>query len=54
MLLSKTAQGVMDGGENEQMGVGQYWVSFYFEKEYAREEDEVLWPYHQKTLLKKD
>ena len=42
MVLSKTAQGVMDGEENEQMGVGQDWVRFYIENEYGGEYDEVL------------
>ena len=33
----------MDGGENEQMGVGEDCVCFDVEKEYVGEEDEVLW-----------
>ena len=37
-----TAQGVMGGEENEQMGVGEDWVCFDVEKEYDGEEDEVL------------
>ena len=44
LLLSKTAQGVMDGEENEEMGVGEDWVCFDVEKEYGGEEDEVIWP----------
>ena len=44
LLLSKTAQSVMDGEENEEMGVGEDWVCFDVEKEYGGEEDEVLWP----------
>ena len=39
-MLSKTAQDVMDGEENEQMGVGEDWVCFDLEKEYVGEEDE--------------
>ena len=35
----------MGGEENEQMGVGEDWVSFDVEKEYGGEEDEVLWPH---------
>ena len=35
----------MDGEENEQMGVGEDWVCFDVEKEYAGDEDEVSWPY---------
>ena len=27
------------------MGVGEDWVSFYVEKEYGGEEDEVIWPH---------
>ena len=46
MVLSKTAWGVMDGEEIEQMGVGEDWVCFDVEKEYVGEEDEVLWPHH--------
>ena len=42
MVLSKTAQGVMGGEENEQMGVGEDWVCFDVEKEYGVEEDGVL------------
>ena len=38
-------KGVMDGEENEQMGVGEDWVCFDVEKEYVGEEDEVLWPH---------
>ena len=29
----------MGGEENEQMGVGEDWVSFYVEKVYGEEED---------------
>ena len=32
----------MDGEENEQLGVGEDWVSFDVEKEYGGEEDSVL------------
>ena len=39
MVLSKTAYGVMDGEENEQMGVGEDWVCYDFEIEYGGEED---------------
>ena len=35
----------MGGEENEQIGVGEDWVSFDVEKEYGGEEDEVLWPH---------
>ena len=35
MVLSKSAQGVMGGEENELMGVGQDWVCFHVEKEYG-------------------
>ena len=45
MVLSKSAQGVMDGEENEQMGAGEDRVCFDVEKEYVGEEDEVLWPH---------
>ena len=45
MVLSKTAQGVMGGEKNEQMGVGENWVCSGVEKEYGGEEDEVLWPH---------
>ena len=48
MVLSKSAQGVMAGEENEQMAVGQDWVCFDVEKEYGGEEDEVLWPHRPK------
>ena len=34
MVLSKTAQGVMDGEENEEMGGGEDWVCFDVEKAY--------------------
>ena len=44
-MLSKTAQGVMGGEENEQMGVGENWVCSDVEKEYGGEEDEVIWPH---------
>ena len=44
-MLSKTAQDVMGGEENEQMGVGENWVCSDVEKEYGGEEDEVLWPH---------
>ena len=50
----------MEGEENEQMGVGEDWVSFDVEKEYVGEEDEVLWPhrpeerYGEKTDARKD
>ena len=59
-MLSKTAQGVMDGEENEQMGVGEDWVCFDDEEEYVGEEDEVIWPhrpeerYGEKTDARKD
>ena len=53
MVLSKTAQSVMGGEENEQMGVGQDLVCFDVEKEYGGEEDEVLWSQSVKTALKK-
>ena len=43
MVLSKIAQGVMGGEENEQICVGQDRVCFDVEKEYGGEEDEVLW-----------
>ena len=33
--------GLMDGEENEQMGVGQDWVCFDVEKDYG---GEVVWP----------
>ena len=45
MVLSKTAYGVVEGEENEQMGVGEDWVCFDVEKEFGGEEDEVLWPH---------
>ena len=48
MVLSKTAQGVTGGEENEQMGVGQDWVCFDVEKKYGGEEDEVLWSHRKK------
>ena len=35
----------MEGEENEQMGVGEDCVCFDVEKEYGREEDEVLRPH---------
>ena len=54
-MSSKTAQGVMGGEENEQMGVGQDWVSLCFdvEEEYVGEEDEVLWPHRPKNSMEK-
>ena len=55
MVLSKTAQGVMCGEENEQMGVGEDWVCCDGENEYGGEEDEVLWPHHpEKPVWRKD
>ena len=33
----------MDGGENEQMGVGEDCVCFDVEKEYVGKEDDVIW-----------
>ena len=44
-MLSRTAQSVMDGEGNEQIGVGEDWVCFDVEKEYGGEEDVVLWPH---------
>ena len=50
----------MDGEEHDQMGVGEDWVCFDVEKEYIREEDDVLWPhrpeerYGEKTDARKD
>ena len=41
MVLSKTAQGIVGGEENEQMGVGQECARFDVEKEYGGEDDEV-------------
>ena len=43
-MLSKTAQGVVDGEENEQMGVGEDWVCFDVDQEYGGEEHEVIGP----------
>ena len=40
-VLSKTAWGVMDGEENEQMSVGQDWGYFDVERE-ARERDSAM------------
>ena len=60
MVLSKTAYGVMDGEENEQMDVGEDWLCFDVEKECVGEEDEVLWPhlpeerYGEKTDARED
>ena len=42
---TSSAQGVMGGEENEQIGIGEDWVCFDVEKEYGEEEDEVLWPH---------
>ena len=42
---TSSAQGVMGGEENEQIGAGEDWVCFDVEKEYGGEEDEVLWPH---------
>ena len=42
-----TAQSVMGGEENEQIGVGEDWVCFDVEKGYGEEEDEVIWPHRQ-------
>ena len=53
MVLSKTAQGVMGGEENEQMGDGQDLVCFHVKKEYGGEEDEVLWPHRPKNSMVK-
>ena len=50
----------MDREENEQMGVGEYWVCFDVEKGYDAEEDEVIWPhrpgerYREKTDARED
>ena len=52
--LSNTAQGVMGGEENEQMGVGEDWVCFDVEKEYGGEEDEALWPHRPEERWRKD
>ena len=43
-VIEDCYSGVVGGEENEQMGVGQYWVRFDVEKECDGEEDEVLWP----------
>ena len=47
-MLSKTAQGIVGGEENEQMGVGQECARFDVEKEYDGEEDDVIWPHRPK------
>ena len=38
----------METKTNKKKGVGQDWVCFDADKEYGREEDEVLWP-HQNS-----
>ena len=53
MALSKNAQGVIGGEENEQMGVGDDCVCFDVEKEYVGEEGEVLWPHRPKNFIEK-
>ena len=45
MVLSKTAQGVMDGEENGQVKLDKIASVLNIKKEYGREEDDVLWPY---------
>ena len=45
MVLSKAAQGVMDGEENGQVKLDHIASVLNIKKEYGREEDDVLWPY---------
>ena len=41
----RSAPLLIDGEENEQMGVGEDWICFDVDKEYGGEEYEVLWPH---------
>ena len=53
-MLSTTAQGVMGGEENKQMGVGQDWVCCDVEEESGGEEGEVIWTIRPKSSMEND